>query len=198
MGTASPWWATTPNRSIPFARPACATSSTSRTSSRPPAAVITLEQNYRSSQPILDASNAVIGLAKQRFTKDLFSTRTTGERPRLVTVNDEAEQVRYVADQVLEQREAGLALKRQAVLFRAAHHSDALEVELARRNIPFVKYGGLRFLEAAHIKDVLGILRWAENPRDSIAAFRCLQLLGGVGPAGAGHAWNGWKAAAST
>jgi len=156
----------------------------------PPAAVITLEQNYRSSQPILDASNAVIGLAKQRFTKDLFSTRTTGERPHLVTVHDEAEQVRYVAERVLEQREAGLLLKRQAVLFRAAHHSDALEVELARRNIPFVKYGGLRFLEAAHVKDMMGILRWAENPRDSIAAFRTLQLLGGVGPAGAGHAWK--------
>jgi DNA helicase-2/ATP-dependent DNA helicase PcrA len=156
----------------------------------PPATVITLEQNYRSSQPILEASNAVISLAKQRFTKDLFSTRTTGEKPRLVTVNDETEQVRYVADQVLEQREAGLALKRQAVLFRAAHHSDALEVELARRNIPFVKYGGLRFLEAAHIKDVLAILRWAENPHDSIAAFRCLQLLCGVGPTGAGQAWT--------
>jgi DNA helicase-2/ATP-dependent DNA helicase PcrA len=157
---------------------------------QPPAAVITLEQNYRSSQPILDASNAVIGLAKQRFTKDLFSTRTSGNRPHLVTVHDEAEQVRYVAEQVLEQREAGLALKRQAVLFRAAHHSDALEVELARRNIPFVKYGGLRFLEAAHVKDMMGILRWAENPRDSIAAFRSLQLLAGVGPAGAGHAWQ--------
>ena len=158
---------------------------------RPPAAVITLEQNYRSSQPILDASNAVIGLAKQRFTKDLFSdphARAAGHC--LVTVHDEAEQVRYVAEQVLAQREAGLALKRQAVLFRAAHHSDALEVELARRNIPFVKYGGLRFLEAAHVKDMMGILRWAENPRDSIAAFRSLQLLAGVGPAGAGHAWQ--------
>ncbi len=156
----------------------------------PPAAVITLEQNYRSSQPILDAANATIGLAKRRFTKDLFSTRKQGGRPLLVTVNDEAEQVRYVAERVLAEREAGLALKRQAVLFRAAHHSDALEVELARRNIPFVKYGGLRFLEAAHIKDVLGILRWAENPRDAIAAFRSLQLLTGVGPAGAGHAWE--------
>ena len=156
----------------------------------PPAAVITLEQNYRSTQPILAASNGVIGLAKQRFTKDLFSARPAGERPHLVTVHDEAEQVRYVADKVLEQREGGLALKRQAVLFRAAHHSDALEVELARRNIPFVKFGGLRFLEAAHVKDMMGILRWAENPRDSIAAFRTLQLMGGVGPAGAGHAWK--------
>ena len=157
---------------------------------QPPAAVVTLEQNYRSSQPILDASNAAIGLAKQRFTKDLFSTRKEGARPKLVTVNDEAEQVRYVAERVLAEREAGLALKQQAVLFRAAHHSDALEVELARRNIPFVKYGGLRFLEAAHIKDVLAILRWAENPHDSIAAFRTLQLLTGMGPAGAGHAWE--------
>jgi len=156
----------------------------------PPAAVITLEQNYRSSQPILDASNATIGLAKQRFTKDLFSDRKQGGRPLLVTVNDEAEQVRYVAEKVLAEREAGLPLQRQAVLFRAAHHSDALEVELARRNIPFVKYGGLRFLEAAHIKDLLGILRWAENPRDSLAAFRSLQLLSGMGPAGAGSAWE--------
>ncbi len=163
---------------------------------QPPAAVITLEQNYRSSQPILDASNAVIGLARQRFTKDFFSTRTMGERPRLVTVHDEAEQVRYVAEQVLTQREAGLPLKRQAVLFRAAHHSDALEVELARRNIPFVKYGGLRFLEAAHVKDLLAILRWSENPRDSIAAFRSLQLLAGVGPAGAGHVWQWLEARA--
>ncbi len=156
----------------------------------PAATVITLEQNYRSCQPILSASNAVIGLASKRFTKDLFSTRAQGERPLLVTVADETEQVRYVADQVLAQREAGLTLKRQAVLFRAAHHSDALEVELARRNIPFVKYGGLKFLEAAHIKDVLGILRWAENPRDSLAAFRTLQLMTGVGPAGAAHAWE--------
>jgi DNA helicase-2/ATP-dependent DNA helicase PcrA len=155
----------------------------------PPAAVITLAQNYRSSQAILDASNAAIGLCKQRFTKDLYSLRKDGGRPQLVTVGDEAEQVRYVADTVLAEREAGLALKRQAVLFRAAHHSDALEVELARRNIPFVKYGGLRFLEAAHIKDLLAILRWAENPRDTIAAFRTLQLLSGVGPAIASRAF---------
>ena len=156
----------------------------------PAAAVITLEQNYRSSQAILEASNAVIGLAKQRYTKNLFSTRAAGERPRLVTVEDENDQPRYVAEQVLAQRETGVALKHQAVLFRAAHHSDALEIELGRRNIPFVKYGGLRFLEAAHVKDVLGILRWAENPRDSIAAFRTLQLLTGIGPAGASHAWQ--------
>src|SRR5262249_14548196 len=84
----------------------------------------------------------------------------------------------------------GVELKRQAVLFRAAHHSDALEVELARRNIPFVKYGGLKFLEAAHIKDALCLLRWAENPRDETAAFRVLQLLPGVGPVVAGRVFD--------
>ncbi|MGD0837962.1 MAG: ATP-dependent helicase [Polyangia bacterium] len=156
----------------------------------PPATIVTLAQNYRSSQAILDASNAVIGLSKERFTKDLFATARGGSRPLLVTVADENAQVSYVADRVLAEREAGIPLKRQAVLFRAAHHSDALEVELSRRNIPFVKFGGLRFLEAAHIKDVLAILRWAENPHDALAAFRALQLLAGVGPAIAGHVWD--------
>jgi DNA helicase-2/ATP-dependent DNA helicase PcrA len=148
----------------------------------PAAHVITLAQNYRSTQPILDAANAVIGLAAERFTKNLTSVRRAGQTPRLVTAEDEAAQVDYVVARVLERREAGVELKRQAVLFRAAHHSDALEVELARRNIPFVKFGGLKFLEAAHIKDVLCVLRWAENPRDETAAFRVLQLLPGVGP----------------
>jgi DNA helicase II / ATP-dependent DNA helicase PcrA len=88
-----------------------------------------------------------------------------------------------VVEEVLANREAGLALKSQAVLFRTAHHSGQLEVELTRRNIPFVKFGGLKFLEAAHVKDVLGILRFAENPRDRIAGFRVLQLMPGIGPA---------------
>ena len=148
----------------------------------PPARVVTLTENYRSTQPILDASNAVIRLASERFTKDLVSHRRVGRRPVLVTAEDETAQVDYVVERVLEQREAGVDLKRQAVLFRAAHHSDALEVELARRNIPFVKFGGLKFLEAAHVKDTLCVLRWAENPRDETAAFRVLQLLPGVGP----------------
>ena len=88
---------------------------------------------------------------------------------------------------MLEHREAGLTLKAQAVLFRTAHHSAALELELARRNIPFVKFGGLKFLEAAHIKDVLAILRLLENPRDEVSWFRVLQLLDGIGPTGARH-----------
>src|SRR5262249_17552705 len=130
----------------------------------PAAEVITLDQNYRSTQPILTAANAVIDLAEERFTKNLWSERTSAERPQLVSVRDETDQARYVVEKVLENREAGFALKSQAILFRASHHSGPLEVELTRRNIPFVKFGGLKFLEAAHIKDVLAFLRWAENP----------------------------------
>src|SRR5262245_52926469 len=154
----------------------------------PAAEVITLDQNYRSTQPILTAANAVIDLAEERFTKNLWSERTSAERPQLVSVRDEADQARYVVEKVLENREAGLALKSQAVLFRASHHSGPLEVELTRRNIPFVKFGGLKFLEAAHIKDVLAFLRWAENPRDRVAGFRVMQLLPGAGPATAARA----------
>jgi len=148
----------------------------------PPAEVITLERNYRSTQPILAAANAVIDLASERFTKNLWSERASAERPQLVSVRDEGDQARYVVAKVLEQREAGLALKAQAVLFRASHHSGPLEIELARRNIPFVKFGGLKFLEAAHIKDVLAFLRWVENPRDRVAGFRVIHLLPGAGP----------------
>ena len=150
---------------------------------RPPATIITLERNYRSTKPILAASNAVIALATERFSKNLWSERVSSERPMLVTVRDEAEQARYIVERVLENREAGFALKAQAVLFRTSHHSDVLEIELSRRNIPFVKFGGLKFLEAAHVKDLLACLRWIENPRDRIAGFRTLQLLPGVGPA---------------
>jgi ATP-dependent DNA helicase UvrD/PcrA len=151
----------------------------------PAAEVVTLEQNYRSTQPILDAANAVIARAAEGYNKRLFSTRPSAQRPVLVSTQDEQAQADFVVERVLEHREAGIPLHRQAVLFRTAHHSDLLEVELARRNIPFVKYGGLKFLEAAHVKDVLCVLRWAENPRDEVAAFRVLQLLPGLGP---GHA----------
>ena len=151
----------------------------------PPATVLTLQRNYRSSQPILEASNAVIALASERFDKTLWSDRVDGSAPQLVSVADEAEQARWVADQVLWQREGGLALKRQAVLFRTSHHSAALELELARRNIPFVKFGGLKFLEAAHVKDLLSLLRWPQNPRGQMAGFRVAQLVQGLGPASA-------------
>ncbi|MGB9646767.1 MAG: ATP-dependent helicase, partial [Stellaceae bacterium] len=149
----------------------------------PRAVVISLDHNYRSTQPILDAANAVIAQASEGFSKTLTSSKPSAELPHLVTVEDEMAQAVYVADQVLEQREAGIDLRHQAVLFRTSHHSALLEIELASRNIPFVKYGGLKFIEAAHIKDLLATLRWAENPRDALAGFRVLQLLPGIGPA---------------
>ncbi|MBB3540297.1 MULTISPECIES: ATP-dependent helicase [unclassified Rhizobium] len=148
----------------------------------PSANVITLDRNYRSTQTILAAANAVIDLASERFTKNLWTERQSAQRPRLVTVRDETEQARYVADKVLENREEGVTLKQQSVLFRASHHSGALEVELTRRNIPFVKFGGLKFLDSAHVKDMMAALRFAQNPRDRVAGFRLMQLLPGVGP----------------
>ena len=151
----------------------------------PPATTMTLDVNYRSAQAILDASNAVMSHAAERFTKNLTGVRGTGVRPLLVTVKDEADQARYIAEDVLARREEGMALKSQAVLFRTSSHSAPLELELARRNIPFVKFGGLKFLDAAHVKDVLCALRWAHNPRDRLAAYRVLRLLPGVGPANA-------------
>ena len=151
----------------------------------PPARVVTLDRNYRSTQTILAASNAVMADAAERYTKDLWTDRTSCDKPMLVTVEDDAAQARWVADRVLEHREQGLRLTTQAVLFRASHHSAVLELELARRNIPFVKFGGLKFLEAAHIKDVLSVLRWAENPRCRLAGFRVAQLVPGIGPASA-------------
>lgn len=150
----------------------------------PPARTVTLTHNYRSTQPILAASNAVIAQAAERHAKTLHSDRT-GTKPRLVTVADEMAQARWVADEVLRLREGGLKLKQQAVLFRTGHHSAALELELTRRGIPFVKFGGLKFLEAAHVKDLLSVLRWVQNPRGRLAGFRVAQLIPGLGPASA-------------
>ena len=151
----------------------------------PKAEVITLERNYRSTQPILSAANAVIDFASERFTKNLWSDRPSAERPCLVHVNDDASQAGYVVETVLANRETGIRLKSQVILFRASHHSATLEIELTRRNIPFVKFGGLKFLEAAHIKDVLATLCWAQNMRDRVAGFRTVQLLPGFGPSSA-------------
>jgi DNA helicase-2/ATP-dependent DNA helicase PcrA len=151
----------------------------------PRAEIITLDRNYRSTQPILAAANGVIDLTKERFTKNLWSDRASSAKPRLVTVRDEADQARYIVEQVLEARESGTLLKQQAVLFRTSSHSGPLEIELTRRNIPFVKFGGLKFLDAAHVKDILALLRFGENPRDRVAGFRILHLLPGIGPASA-------------
>lgn len=153
-----------------------------------PARVVTLDRNYRSTDTILEAANAVIAEAPERFTKSLWTDRCSAEKPLLVTVRDEADQASYVCDMVLAEREAGTPLKAQAVLFRAAHHSGPLEVELTRRNIPFVKFGGLKFLDSAHVKDLLAVLRFAENPRDRVAAFRVMQILPGIGPSAAAGA----------
>jgi len=149
----------------------------------PPADVVTLDRNYRSTKPILDAANAVIGLAAERFTKDLWTDRQTGPLPELVTVRDEMEQARGVALRVLQNRETGMRLRDQAVLFRTASHSTLLEVELTRRRIPFVKFGGLKFLDSAHVKDVLALLRFAQNPCDIVAGFRIMLRVPGAGPA---------------
>ena len=149
----------------------------------PETEVVLLEQNYRSSQPILDATNLVIGQADadRQHRKTLWSDRKAGSRPVLAHLQDEDEQTDFVVAEILQRREEGVPLKEQAVLFRASHHSLSLEVELTRRNIPFHKYGGLKFVETAHVKDLLAFVRLAENPRDSVAALRVLMLLPGIG-----------------
>ena len=157
----------------------------------PAATVITLEQNYRSTQPILAACNRVIGHAAARFTKNLRSERIGGGRPLLAMVADETAQVDFVVERILANREAGMELREQAVLFRASQHSAPLEIELFRRGIPCVKFGGLKFLEAGHVKDLLALLRWVENPRDRSAGFRVLKLIPGIGPATARRALDG-------
>jgi DNA helicase-2/ATP-dependent DNA helicase PcrA len=152
---------------------------------KPRAELVTLAQNYRSTQEVLDVSNAVMAEAPRQYRKHLLSTRGQGVRPKLVAVDDMQSQAEYICTEVLKRREANTPLRRQAVLFRSSSHSDILEVELGRRQIPYVKYGGLKFLEASHIKDLMAILRWVDNPRNTIAAFRVAQLLPGMGPANA-------------
>ena len=154
----------------------------------PRAEVVTLAQNYRSTQQVLDVANAVMAEAPRQHRKHLLSIRSEGPRPRLVTVEDLQSQAECVCGEVLKRREASVPLRKQAVLFRSSSHSDVLEVELGRRQIPFVKYGGLKFLEAGHVKDLLAVLRWADNPRNSLAAFRTVQLLPGMGPGNARRA----------
>ena len=147
------------------------------------ATIVTLDRNYRSTPPILASANAVMAAAPAAYAKALWSTRPIGERPTVAVCVDELAQSAFVCDSVLEHRERGVPLHEQAVLFRTGHHSDGLELELARRNIPFVKYGGLKFLESAHVKDLLCLLRILENPSDELAWHRVLGLLDGVGPA---------------
>ncbi|MBK6486334.1 MAG: ATP-dependent helicase [Gemmatimonadetes bacterium] len=147
----------------------------------PGTTIVTLEQNYRSTQPILDTTNTLIARAEERFTKNLWTRREGGERPWLVSVQDEGQQTRFVVERVLELHENGTPLREMAVLFRAGYMSADLEIELTNRKIPFEKWGGLKFLEAAHIKDVLAFLRILENPRDEVSWYRILLLLPGIG-----------------
>ncbi|RMH52350.1 MAG: ATP-dependent helicase [Bacteroidetes bacterium] len=144
--------------------------------------VLKLEHNYRSTQPILDLANHVLGRATRKYEKHLFTDVRGGEPPALVPAPDARYEARFVAQVVLELREQGVPLRRIAVLFRSSANAYELEVELNRRNIPFVKYGGLKLSEAAHIKDLVAHLRVLENPQDAVAWNRILQLLEGIGP----------------
>jgi DNA helicase II / ATP-dependent DNA helicase PcrA len=148
----------------------------------PEATVITLERNYRSSQPVLDTANAVAAQASPSYRKQLHTELCDGSRPELIFIRDESAQASEVCARVLQAREQSMDLRTQAVLMRAAHDSDLLELELTRRQIPFVKYGGLRYLEAAHVKDLIALFRLVDNPANELSWFRVLQLLEGVGP----------------
>jgi len=143
---------------------------------------VTLEQNYRSTAPILTVANAVAEQDRGGLPKRLWTDREGGSTPSLAFPRDEQEQAALVCEQVLAAREQGSELRRQAVLFRTNHDSELLELELMRRKIPFVKYGGLRYLEAAHVKDFMALLRLADNPADELSWLRLLKLFDGIGP----------------
>ena len=149
----------------------------------PDTRMVVLEQNYRSTVPILRLANEVMAAASEKFTKNLWSSNDFGDKPLLIACEDEQDQAEHLVGRILSLREEGIDLRCQAVLFRAGHHSLVLEAELTRRGIPYHKYGGLKFLETAHIKDLLSFLKLAENPRDVVAGMRVLRLLPGIGPA---------------
>lgn len=169
----------------------------------PKTRVLPLETNYRSTGAILEASNRVVGQLSERFHKNLRTTRHEGVSPRFIRCADEDAQTAFIVETILEHLENGIPLTQQAVLFRSASHSLRLEAELARRRIPYTKYGGLKFTEAAHVKDLLSILRLAENPKDLPAGMRFLNLLPGIGAKKARQLadmlrdtdgnWNAWK-----
>lgn len=148
----------------------------------PDTKIIKLEQNYRSTQFILDLANAIISNSKIKYTKNLFTLKKGGRKPVLFKAKDEAESSKFVADRILELREKGIKLSQMAVLFRSAYHSFDLEVELTKRGIPFVKYGGLKLLESAHVKDFVSFLKIVSNPQDFLSWHRVLLLLEGIGP----------------
>jgi DNA helicase-2/ATP-dependent DNA helicase PcrA len=152
---------------------------------KPKAEVVVLSQNYRSTQQILDSANALMADGARQHRKTLLGMRQSNQKPFYVAMDDAQAQAEYISGKILQTREVGGSLKRHAILFRSSHHSDVLEVEFTKRKIPYVKYGGLKFLEAAHVKDMLSVLRWADNPHNAVAGFRVLKLIPGIGP---GHA----------
>ncbi len=143
--------------------------------------IIKLEENYRSTQPILDLTNTIIAQASEKYTKCLFTKKKQGPRPVLLQTGSENEQSRLLCQTVAELHRQGTPYRDMAVLFRAAYHSFDLEIELLREQIPFMKFGGFKFMESAHIKDLLAYLRVAANPRDSLSWNRLLQLVPGIG-----------------
>ena len=148
----------------------------------PDTKIIKLEENYRSTQPILDLSNEIILQAKESYTKNLFTKKDSGFQPALIEADSERYQARFVAQKILELREEGVPLTEMAVLFRSSFHSFDLEIELSKRDLPFVKRGGFKFIETTHVKDVLAHLRVLANPQDAVSWHRILLLLEGVGP----------------
>ena len=148
----------------------------------PETKTIKLEENYRSTQPILTFTNALMDRAEEKYTKCLFTKRTDGELPRVVDTMTEPEQAMFICRSIKEQMDRGRSIDDMAVLFRAAYHSFELEVELARQGIPFVKYGGFKFMESAHIKDLLSHLRVVANKDDTISWGRILRLVQNIGP----------------
>jgi len=148
----------------------------------PKARIFKLEENYRSTQPILNLTNDIINRAKEKYPKHLFTNQTEGRPPVLVQAESENWQSRFVCQKVLELREEGVRLDDIAVLFRSSHHAFDLEIELIKHNLPFVKRGGFKFIETTHVKDVLAHLRVIQNPRDAVSWNRLLLLIDGVGP----------------
>jgi DNA helicase-2/ATP-dependent DNA helicase PcrA len=157
----------------------------------PDTKVVKLEENYRSTQPILDVANIIIDRAQEKYTKILFTRKKDGDPPALVAAENEEMQSQFVAQRILELREQGVPLGDIAVLFRASYYSFDLEIELNRRNIPFVKVGGFKFMETAHIKDLLAHMKILANPQDSISWHRVLLLLENVGPKAAEDIFQG-------
>src|SRR6266513_4592548 len=149
----------------------------------PATQIIKLEENFRSTQPILDVANAIIENVKEGYAKRLFSRIDGGQPPVVVTARDENEQSRFVAQRIEELREEGLPLSEVAVLFRSNSHSFDLEIELAKHGIPFRKFGGIKFAESAHIKDALAFLRVVVKPSDTLSWFRALKLVEHIGEA---------------